>query len=103
MKEKPKMYQNRIYKEFNNNKLVYKTSETNMNKNNVWTTNDIRKKINNIINSPSFIYRTKVTIELKDEIITRKIVGIYNNNLVTIDNEHIPIDIIEDIYLYKEK
>ena len=97
MAEKPKMYQNRVNKEFHNNKEVFMSSDRN-NTNYVWSSNDIRKKINDLVNSSSFIYRTKVNIVLGNEIIVRKIVGVYNNNLITIDNEHIPIDSITDIY-----
>ena len=97
MEEKPKLYQHREKKEFRNNRQVYYSmdkEDTNI----IWNSNDIRKKINNIINSPSFIYRTEVNIVIGNETIVRKIIGIYNNNLVTIDNEHIPIDSIKDIY-----
>lgn len=97
MEEKPKLYQHKEKKEFKNNRQVYYSmdkEDTNI----IWNSNDIRKKINNIINSPSFIYRTEVNIVIGNETIVRKIIGIYNNNLVTIDNEHIPIDSIKDIY-----
>lgn len=97
MEEKPKLYQHKEKKEFRNNRQVYYSmdkEDTNI----IWNSNDIRKKINNIINSPSFIYRTEVNIVIGNETIVRKIIGIYNNNLVTIDNEHIPIDSIKDIY-----
>lgn len=97
MEEKPKLYQHREKKEFRNNRQVYYSmdkEDTNI----IWNSNDIRKKINNIINSPSFIYRTEVNIVIGNETIVRKIIGIYNNNLVTIDNEYIPIDSIKDIY-----
>lgn len=101
MKEKPKMYQNIFDKEINNNKTMCRSSDKISS--NIKNINEIRQKINDILTSPSFIYRALVNIELKDEIIKRKVVGLYNNNLVTIDNEQIPIDTIEDIYLYKEK
>ena len=97
MNNKPKMYQNKVNKEFNNNKIVY-TSFDRDNNGKIWDSNDIRKKINDIINSTSFIYRAKVNIVFGNDTIVRKIVGIYNNNLVTIDNEYIPIDSIKDIY-----
>lgn len=97
MKDLPKMYQHREVKEFNNNRQVYYGMEKD-NTNNVLSSNDIRKKINDIINSPSFIYRTTVNIVIGNDTITRKIIGIYDNNLITIDNEYIPIDNIKDIY-----
>lgn len=97
MDNKPKMYRCDKAKEFHNNRMVY----TSYNDNNISTfndTSDIRKKINNIFNSSNFIYRTKVNIVIGNQILSKKIVGLYNNNLVTIDNEHIPINIINDIY-----
>lgn len=98
MKEKPKMYQNRADKEFHNNKLIY-TSFDKHSKELKYDTSDIRKKINDIINSNTFIYSKLVHIIIRNEIITRKIIGVYNNNLITIDNEYIPIDNIQDIYI----
>lgn len=97
MKDLPKMYQHRENKEFTNNRQVYYGMEKD-NTNQILSTNDIRKKINDIINSPSFIYRTTVNIVIGNETIIRKIVGMYNNNLITIDNEYIPIENIKDIY-----
>ena len=97
MEEKPKMYHNKIDKVFKNNKNVYMSSD----KKEVFCVtknNDIRKKIDEIINSSSFIYRAKVNIVIDDGIISRKIIGVVNNNLLTIDNEYIPIDNIKDIY-----
>lgn len=95
--EKPKMYQNKIDKVFHNNKLIYMSSDK---KNNIRVEklDDIRNKIDMIINDSSFIYRTKVNIIVNNEIISKKIIGVSNNNLVTIDNEYIPIDSIQDIY-----
>ncbi len=95
MDNKPKMYQNRVDKVFNNNRNVFTTIN---NKNRVMESNDIRKKINNILNSNDYIYRVNVHILLDSGLIERKIIGVYNNNLVTIDNEYIPIDSIIDIY-----
>ena len=95
--EKPKMYQNKINKVFHNNKLIYMSSNKKSSYNPVEVT-DIKNKINNIINDSSFIYRAKVKIMINDEIISKKIIGISNDNLVTIDNEYIPINNIQDIY-----
>ena len=97
MSDKPKMYRGVGNKRFNNNRDVYASYDDN-NRIMVNDTNDIRKKINDIFNSNNFIYRTKVNIVVDNQILTKKIVGVYNNNLVTIDNEHIPINLIKDIY-----
>jgi len=98
MFEKPKMYQNKVDKEIRNNREVFMSSDRSNTNHHVWSSNDIRKKINDLVNSTSFIYHTKVNIVIGNEVIVRKIVGIYNNNLVTIDNEYIPIDSITDVY-----
>ena len=90
MSEKPKMYQNRINKEIHNNRVVYnsydKDNKVNDIYNEVVDTNEIRKKINSIINANNFIYSKMVHIVIGNETITRKIVGLYNNNLITKDS-----------------
>lgn len=103
MDKKPKMYQNKVNKEFHNNKTVF-ISYDNDNSisndyNKIFDSNIIRNKIDKIINSNNFIYSKLVHIVIGNDTITRKIVGIYNNNLVTIDNEYIPIASIKDIYI----
>ena len=95
---KAKMYQNRVDKVFHNNKEIYMTSDNNYN-NVVFTSNEIRKKINDIINSNNFIYSKLVHIVINGEVVLKKIVGIHGDNLVTIDNEYIPLSNIEDIYI----
>lgn len=100
MSEKPKIYQNKEYKEFHNNKEIYMSLDRKYNNDSdiLKNNNDIRKKINDILNSSSFIYFTKVNIVIGNDTISRKIIGLHNNNLITIDNEYIPIDNIKDIY-----
>ena len=93
MKELPKIYHN-TKKEFKNNKEVY-LSYDNKSSNNI---SDIKEKIINILNSPNFIYRTKVYIKMDNQIITKKIIGLKNDYLLTIDNELMPINKIQDIY-----
>lgn len=96
MDNKSRMYQNSVNKVFNNNKKVY-FSYDDKNKKDY---NDIRKKINSIINRNDFIYTTKVNIVIDSVVYIKKIIGIKDNNLVTLDNEYIPIDKIDDIYKY---
>lgn len=97
MSDKPKMYRGDIKKDFHNNRSIY-ASYNEKNEVRVYDTSEVRKKIDDIFSSNTFIYRTKVNIVIDNKIITKKIIGVYNNNLVTIDNEHIPISIIQDIY-----
>ena len=94
------MYQNKVSKEFHNNRVIYTSYNNNdNNEKKVINTNEIRKKINDIVNSNTFIYSKMVNIIIGNDTIKRKIVGIKNNSLVTIDNEYIPIDNIKDIYV----
>lgn len=94
---KPELYHNKEYKEFHNNREVFMSSDRE-NNSSIKSSNDIRKKVNDIINSTSFIYQTMVNIVIGNEIIKKKIIGIKGNNVVTIDNEYIPLDNIKDIY-----
>ena len=97
MTQKPEMYRGNIKKEFNNNRSIY-ASYKDSGEVRVYDTSEVRKKINDIFTSNNFIYRTKVNIVIDNKTVTKKVIGVYNNNLVTIDNEHIPINIIQDIY-----
>lgn len=101
MDNKPKMYQNKTSKIFHNNREVYTSydKKSNTDDNNVFINNNIRNKINNIVNSNNFIYSKMVHIVIDNEVILRKIVGVYGDNVVTIDNEYIPINNIKDIYV----
>ena len=94
---KPELYHNKEYKEFHNNREVFMSSDRE-NNSSIKNSNDIRKKVNDIINSTSFIYQTMVNIVIGNEIIKKKIIGTRGHNVVTIDNEYIPLDNIKDIY-----
>ena len=99
MPDKPKMYRNNQNKEFHNNKTFYATydlrGKADYDYNHL---NMIRSKIESIINANDFIYTKSVNILMGNEVIHKKIIGINNNNLVTIDNEYIPLENIKDIY-----
>lgn len=102
MKELPKMYQNKITKKIDSIQKVYSTFED-RNTNNYKETKkysniSIDKKINNIFTSSDYVYKADVTIVTDTDTIKRRIVARNNNNLITIDNEYIPISLIRDIY-----
>ena len=96
MRDIPKMYHNSERKVFNNNRKVF----TSYSDNHVMirSTDEIRKKISSYINSNDFIYRKKVKIVIDNQIVEKKIIGMSGSNVITIDNEYIPIDKIKDIY-----
>ena len=104
MKELPKMYHNNIDKNINNNEKIFSTMYNNAielrstnnfinNKNNY----TVEQKIYNIFNSP--IYKIDVIIVTDKGKSKKRIVGKTKTNLITMDNEYIPINTIRDIYI----
>ena len=104
-KKLPKVYANRIDKNINNNKkVVYSSSSEIVEKSQelkeeqtINLGKSVNQKINDIFNSPRYVYKADVDITLKDKKIKVKLVGKNNNKLITLDNELISIDDIIDI------
>jgi len=100
------MYKNNITKKINNSQLVYSSidDKDNININSVNTNvimNDsksIERKIDDIFNSYDYIYKADVNIVTDKEILRKRIVARNKSNLITYDNEYIPISIIRNIY-----
>lgn len=110
MKELPKMYRNKIEKEISNNEKMFSTMYNNkitLEKEDRSTITKTRKiytveqKIADIFNSPNYIYKIDVVIVTDRETQTKRIVGKTKTNLITMDNEYIPINTIRDIYISK--
>lgn len=113
MKDLPKMYRNKIEKEITNNKKIFSTmynnekntiEKDNRNVNQTITsrkTYTVEQKIANIFSSPNYIYKIDVVIVTDNETKNKRIVGKTKTNLITIDNEYIPINTIRDIYINK--
>jgi hypothetical protein len=99
------MYHNKIDKDLNNNERVFSTLDSNIihtnsfinNKNNL----TVEQKIVNIFNSPNYIYKIDVVIVTDNNKVIKRIIGKNKNNLITMDNEYIPINTIRDIYINK--
>lgn len=101
MKELPKMYQNKINKKISSSRKVYSTLDSPATTNNSdirYPSISIDKKIDNIFKSHDYVYKADVTIITDNETLKKRIVARNNNNLITLDNEYIPISIIRDIY-----
>lgn len=102
-KELPKMYQNKFTKDISNNRCIFSSmidgkkekEEKQIKKNDRFT---IEQKIFNIFNSKDYIYKADVTIVTDNQTIKKRIIGKNSENLITINNEYIPISIIKDIY-----
>ncbi len=102
-KELPKMYQNKINKDINNTQKLYSSFSNNINDYEERTAVkypnvSINKKIDNIFSAYDYVYKADVTIVTDNNKLKKTIVARDNNNLITIDNEYIPISIIRDIY-----
>ena len=101
MKELPKMYQNKINKKINSIQKVYSSldNKTTINTTDIrYPSTSIDKKIDNIFKSHDYVYKADVTIITDNDTLKKRIVARNNNNLITLDNEYIPISIIRDIY-----
>ena len=106
-KDLPKMYQNTFNKEINNNRCIYsslldkkeiKHKEKVKEKDVKFDRFTIEQKIFNIFNSKDYIYKADVTIVTDNQVLQKRIIGKNSDNLITMDNEYIPISIIRDIY-----
>lgn len=109
MSELPRMYHNKIDKDLNNNERVFSTLDSNNMHTNITTNNfinnrnnlTVEQKIVNIFNSPNYIYKIDVVIVTDNNKVIKRIIGKNKNNLITMDNEYIPINTIRDIYINK--
>lgn len=100
-KELPKMYHNKINKTVNSIQKVYSSIENHKNnelRQNKYSSISIDQKIEQIFKEKDFVYKADVEIITDTETIRKRIVARNQNNLITIDNEYIPISIIRDIY-----
>ena len=98
MKQIPKVYANKIDKKFENNETYYKSNGTESTEL-IMDDRSIEQKIKEIFSSPRYIYRANVEIVLEDQTIVKKIIGKNGSNMITMDNELIPISNILDIKL----
>ena len=101
MSELPRMYHNKIDKDLNNNERVFSTLDSNIIHTNSFINLTVEQKIVNIFNSPNYIYKIDVVIVTDNNKVIKRIIGKNKNNLITMDNEYIPINTIRDIYINK--
>lgn len=112
-KKLPGVFASKIEKKINNNESVHYTNadekkeiKNSKNKEKInkleLPKKDIKTKINDIFNSTEYIYKADVEIKTGDKMSIKRIIGRNNYNLITVDNELIPIDKIEDINIIKK-
>ena len=104
MKKLPKIFQNDLNKNINNNKKVYnglkdnkeiEIKEIKIDDSNKTLT--VKEKIKNLINSNNYIFNTKVILVFENERKECNIAGVVNNHIITMDNEIIKISELKDI------
>ena len=99
-KKIPKVFANKVDSDGNNEKVYHSTDKVINDKKEIskfTIEKNINQKINDIFNSSSYIYKADVLIKLKNETVTKRIVGRNSTHLITMDNELIPISNITDI------
>ena len=102
-KKLPKVFANKVVgKTGNNEEVYYSYGKDDYNDRTSNTTSklmgkNINQKINDIFNSPNYIYKADVKLTLKNGSVTKRIVGRNSTHLITIDNELIPLTDIIDI------
>lgn len=98
-KKLPKVFANKIDKIIKNNETVYYNRNEGKKEEPVKTnsTLSINQKINQIFGSSRYVYKADVIITTKDGILNKKIIGRNRSELITMDNEVIPINSIIDI------
>lgn len=101
-KELPKMYQQKINKTVPSIQKVYSTLATESrnieDRERKYSSVSVEQKIDQIFNAPDYVYKADVIIVTDTDTIKRRIVARDKNNIVTINNEYIPIALIRDIY-----
>lgn len=97
---KPKVFINSISKSVKNNKEVFHFKKDDK----IEIIDEsidiglVRKKISDIFNSDSFVYKNRVEIVLKDgKKLIEDVIAIKDNNLITLNDNKINIDNILDI------
>lgn len=97
MKKLPKIYQNNIKKMINNNKTVCYLKNENIS----YQVNDIENTLDTIFNGMGYAYNIPVTITTKYKTYITSLITKTKNNVVTLDNDIIPIVDIIDIKINK--
>lgn len=99
-KKIPKVFANKVDSDGNNERVFHSTDEVLVDEkkeSKFSYDKNINQKINDIFNSSNYIYKADVLIKLKNESVTKRIVGRNSTHLITMENELIPISDIIDI------
>ncbi len=94
----PKVYQNKNIGNINNAQEYFYSLNTKQISKPENRRIDIKEKINKLFQSNKFIYKIKVIVTTSTGEKETTIIGKTNNDLITINNDLIPISDIIDIY-----
>lgn len=109
-KKLPGVFVNKIGKKANNKSVYYGGKENPPEMENVVEPANlrnteklnIRQKLNRVFQSVNYIYKIDVELILKDKKITKRIIGYNDTNIITFDNELIPIGDVIDVKLVQK-
>ncbi len=93
MKNLPKVFASPIKKEIENNKKMFYSKLMEEKKD----SKNILKELDKIFSSRDFVYKSKVEITTKEEVIETNLVGKNGSSILTLDGKSIPITEIVDI------
>ena len=99
-KKLPGIFAGKVDKKTGNNEDVYYSSHEvreSVQQGKINDSRNVNQKINDIFNSPNYIYKADVIIKTNNGEITKRIVGRNATHLITIENELIPLTEIKDI------
>lgn len=97
MKKLPKIYQNSINKTIKNNKTVCYLKNEDIR----YSSNNLEDTLNTIFNGMGYAYNIPVTITTKYKTYNTSLISKTKNNIVTLDNDIIPIIDIIDLKINK--
>lgn len=102
MPKLPKIYQNRIEKEINNNKKVYYGNSITSNKESIQKeeNKDIETIIDDILSLPTYSFNINLLIHTKEKTYDTSLIAKTQNSIITFDNDKIPL---EDIISIEKK
>lgn len=102
MKKLPKVYQNEFSKKITNNKTVCYLKEEKEGLRSLKSSNTtVEDQLNTIFNGIGYSYNIPVIIKTSNKVYETSLVAKTKNNVVTLDNEVIPISDILDIIIAK--
>lgn len=102
MKKLPEIYKNNINKKINNNKKICYLKNINNQVEEIKENNNIEEILEEIFNGLGYSYNIPVLIETKNNKYETSLITKTKNNIVTIDNDIIPIKEIINIKILKK-